>query len=151
VSDAVLKTVLTSRNNRLIDRTQLNATLASTFAPFGDKPQVDDALYLGFDRALGPADSVIRLFLFGANTSDDWNTWRALIEEWKRSRTPRVSRKASHRELKPWVHYGVRAAWEFFEGTSWQSLPKLKDFTRALSISGPVRWHSPAVDSHKPG
>ena len=41
-------------------------------------------------------------------------------------------------------HHGASVAWEYFNGTHWQPLQGLFDGTRALSLSGPVRWRAPS-------
>jgi predicted phage baseplate assembly protein len=151
ITDASLQTVLTIANGRVIDRAQQNATLTTTFAPFGDKPLVDDALYLGFDRTLGAPNTLVRLFVFGEGLNRDWDIWQALTGEWKRNSRIRACSRSCRANSKPWEHYGVRVQWELFDGIAWQSLPALKDYTRALSLSGPVRWRSPPANTHQPG
>ncbi len=154
VSDAKLQVTLSSCGSRLIDRTRQNTTL-QTFRPFGEQPQPGDALYLGFDKSLGEAGTHIRLFVFGDSTAADWQTWCRLREEWAHASadsTEACSRACECSQHKrPWQHYGVRLAWEFYAGNNWTVLPGVRDFTRALSLSGPVRWQSPPAGMHQPG
>jgi predicted phage baseplate assembly protein len=145
VSDATLAVVLTETGGRRLDRSAANDSLAG-FAPLGASPAPGDALYLGFDRIPAPAGARLRLWLFGADLESDVGAWLALRQEWRRDHHRRrrcVSRVAWHQ------HYGVRLAWEFFDGQHWRELGGLADRTRSLSLSGPVRWRMSAA--HAPG
>ena len=48
----------------------------------GADPQPGDALYLGFDQALGPPATRVRLAVLGADPEADAATWAALVAEW---------------------------------------------------------------------
>lgn len=112
------------------------------FLPFGARPAVGDAFYLGLDRALSPAGSRARLFAVGADLAADEATWQAL-----RAARPRALRRdqAGGCGCVGWrEHHGARVVWEYFDGVGWQALPGLFDGTRALSLSGPVRFRVPA-------
>ncbi|MEO8017666.1 MAG: putative baseplate assembly protein, partial [Pseudomonadota bacterium] len=145
LSDAALGAVLTEAGGRWTDRTSANSALLG-FAPLGLAPKPGDALYLGFDRALGPAQARVRLWSFGQDLNGDAAQWMALREEWLRN--ARAHRRCPTRA--PWhAHYGAHVAWEYFDGTGWRSLANLADRTRAFSLSGAVRWRVSA--EHAPG
>jgi hypothetical protein len=152
---ARLVSALTSAAGALIDRTAANAAIDRPFAPLGDRPSVDDALYLGFDRALGPEGTRARLYVFGEDATRDAGTWRALAAEARRARhdvhatCPRSALRCVGRY---WRHYSARLAWEYYDASGlWLSLPHAKDRTRALSISGPVHFRLPKPAAHAAG
>jgi predicted phage baseplate assembly protein len=151
VSEAKIVALLTATKGKLIDRTTTNEDTSASFQPLGDAPQVDDALYVGFDRPPGVDAACIRLFSLGDSAAGDLKTWQALHREYQRVRIDRTTSRCASSVARPAQHYGVRVAWEFYDGHGWQLLPALKDWTRALTLSGPVRWHSPAVGAHQPG
>ena len=148
VSEARIATVLTVTGGRWVDRTT-GDTLDTPYAPFGAPAQIGDALYLGFDRAPGPEGALLRLFVLGEDFSSDVTTWLALRAEWRRGISRRRACRRAGAPSRFWDHYGARVVWEFFDGTDWQALPNLKDRTRALSLSGPVRWRHTLA--HRPG
>ena len=129
------------------DRTQANSAFNGTFQALGDDPQPGDALYLGFNRAPGPDGALVRLFVAGDDVAADMRTWSAVRDEWCSGRRGRCGSGPVNRPL--WEHYGVRVTWEFFDGQGWRTLPWLRDRTRALSLSGSVRWRAAAA--HRPG
>lgn len=115
------------------------------FLPFGAQPAPDDALYLQFDRAPAPAGSRVRLFAATADPAGDAQTWRELHAEHRRSRRDASEgcRRGAACASGFWEHPGVRVAWEYFDGSLWRALPDLRDATRALSLSGPLRFRVP--------
>ncbi|MEO8153903.1 MAG: putative baseplate assembly protein [Rhizobacter sp.] len=124
---------------------------ASGFLPLGAKPAVDDALYIGFDRALAPVGGRVRLFMLSDDPARDENTWAELHAEHRRVRRCGSGHAGERRfplrssaSRSMWTHHGALVAWEYFNGTSWQTLPGLCDATRALSLSGPLRFRVPA-------
>jgi len=125
---------------------------AASFHPFGVRPAPGDALYIGFDRALPAANARVRLFALTDDPAGDELTWRALYAEHRRQRRASSSgcRRSQACQSIFWQHHGVRVAWEYFNGTTWNALPGLRDATRALSLSGPVRFRSPS-DMHAGG
>lgn len=149
VSDARVAAVLTRTNGRWVDRTSIDAAFDTGYAPFGTAAQINDALYIGFDRALGPDRARLRLFVLGEDFSSDVTTWIALGLEWRRGIRRRRACRRVGASPRFWDHYGVRVAWEFFDGADWLALPDVKDHTRALSLSGPVRWRHTVA--HRPG
>ncbi len=119
---------------------------SATFEPLGAQPAAGDAFYIGFDAALAPADSRVRLFALGDDPARDDATWHALHAEHRRARrnTPAGCRRTPCHCLHPlWRHYGARVSWQYYDGTTWQALPGLRDATRALSLSGPLRFRAP--------
>ncbi|MEJ1961445.1 MAG: putative baseplate assembly protein [Gammaproteobacteria bacterium] len=151
VSDARIAAVLVFSGARWEDRTSASTSFDSPFAAFGKSPRHADALYIGFDRAPAPHGSVLRLFVLCEDFAADVASWRALREEWrlgvKRSR--HTCERAGRKSLAPWDHYSARVVWEYFDGNDWRPLDSLKDRTRSLSLSGPVRWYAP--EAHAPG
>ena len=152
VHPATLKAMLTSHPaGQWQDHGSHLDTLVPGYAPLGEDPQPDDALYLGFDQPLEGEDSRIRLFVFGENPSADQATWQALIQE---ERAARRERRAAcpHGEAKAgdlWQHYGVRLAWEYYGADGdWHAVPGLRDRTRGLSLSGAVSFSGLAKNSH---
>jgi predicted phage baseplate assembly protein len=152
VHPATLKAVQTSNHaGQWQDHGSHLDTLGPGYAPLGDDPQPNDALYLGFDQPLEGEGSRIRLFVFGENPAADNATWQALIQE---ERAARRERRAAcpHSEAKAgdlWTHYGVRLAWEYY-GTDddWHVVPGLRDRTFGLSLSGTISFPGLAKDSH---
>ena len=116
------------------------------FQPFGARPAVGDAFYIGLDRALSPAARRVRLFALSDDPSLDEQAWLALHAEHRRARRDASAGCRRSQTCRPtfWEHHGVRVAWEYFNGSLWQALPGLRDATRALSLSGPLRFHAPA-------
>ena len=123
----------------------------SGFQPFGARPAAGDALYIGLDRALAPAGSRVRLFAVGHDLAADERAWRSLRaergaalrqaqceREWACTRAGACERKGMR------AHHGASVVWEYFNGTQWQALQGMFDGTRALSLSGPVRWRAPS-------
>jgi predicted phage baseplate assembly protein len=124
---------------------QLQHRTTASFQPFGPRPAIGDAFYIGFDRALSPANSRVRAFAVSDDLARDELTWRDLHAEHRRMRRDSSAgcRRAAHRHTTLWDHHGVRVAWEYFDGTHWQALPGLRDATRALSLCGPLRFRAP--------
>jgi hypothetical protein len=158
IVEARLVSILTSHAGELVDRTSSLADLKTPFAPFGDRPSAGDAIYLGFDGALGAAGRLVRLYVFGDDPARDRETWTALAVE---ARAARHERRSACRGRAPgdigpvghyWEHYSARVAWEYFDASgAWRALDHAKDRTRALTLSGPVRFRLPDSLDHGPG
>jgi predicted phage baseplate assembly protein len=147
---AKVVSVLTSSAGALIDH--INDQL---YAPLGNQPVPGDALYLGFDRPLGPAGTRVRLYAFGEDAARDGETWRALAAEARRARRD-VRATCPGGALRGvgryWQHYSARLTWEYHDSSGrWRPLSHAKDRTRGLSISGPVHFRSPKPQAHVPG
>lgn len=161
VSDANLQVVMSIvRGNGEIheDLTTRNMSSTSTWNPFGTKPQPGDALYLGFDHVLAPADSIVSLGIWTGNESADFEMRTRLQEEQDiQDELARICSTgiAVGNPAKPadWrEHYGVRTIWEFYAGMDqWRPLQDVKDDTRALALTGTVRFKAPAPDQQAPG
>lgn len=152
---ATIVSVLTSAAGELIDRTAAHAAIDRPFAPLGDRPSLGDALYLGFDRALGPEGTLVRLYSFGEDAARDGETWRALAAEATRARRGmRVTcpQSALRGVGHYWRQYSARLACEYYDVSGlWRPLPHAKDRTRALSISGPLHFKLPKPQAHAAG
>jgi hypothetical protein len=155
VSRARLVQVLAGRDP-LVDVTAANAQpydaaadpVAGSLLPFGDTGACGDALYLGFDMPLGLAGTPVSLHVWTISPIADDATRAALIAAWE------VGRAAAERDcpaelaglVRDWRrHYAVRTVWEFraADGT-WHPLADVEDETRALTLSGFVRFTAPA-------
>jgi hypothetical protein len=120
---------------------------SSSFQPLGAQPAVGDAFYIGFNVALAPAGGRVRLFALSDDPARDEATWHALYAEHRRTRgnTPVGCLRTPCHCLHPlWQHHGARVSWQYYDGATWQSLPGLRDATRALSLSGPLRFTAPS-------
>jgi predicted phage baseplate assembly protein len=110
---------------------------AGTMAPFGAAPVAGAALLLGFDRTLAPGGTPLALFAYTADPSADAATRAAL--------------QATAADVPPgctapdWrLHYGVRTAWDYrAAGDRWLPLTAVEDETRALTLSGFLRFAAP--------
>src|SRR5262249_8647479 len=117
------------------------------FVAFGRDVRPASALYLGFDSPLGAAGDHVSLFLGTPTPEADADTWAALIAEWRARRRDLIH--ACHGVLHnaPVLrdHHSARTVWEFHRGADqWAPLPAVKDSTRALSLSGFVRFRAPS-------
>ena len=120
---------------------------SDSFQPLGAQPAVGDAFYIGFDAALAPTSGRVRLFALSDDPARDEATWHALQAEHRRARrsAPAGCLRTPCHCLHPlWQHHGARISWQYYDGTDWQALPGLRDATRALSLSGPLRFQAPA-------
>ena len=106
-----------------VDRTEANARDGITFPAFGEMPEEDSAVQLGFDRALPAKDITVTLFLF----EDD------------------LPPPGEHDDEEAQVLPSVETAWEYLEGGSWQPLAIKKDATKALTMSGRVILEGPSA------
>ena len=148
VSPARLQTVLTGDEGELSDSSAKNGTVQG-FAPFGTAPQPGSALYLGFDRPVGVHGNRVSLYFWSGTSEKDAETVRRATnesiaqhearEEWQsRSSCPGMD----------WLsHYSARTQWEYFAGGAgtgqWRPLLQVSDGTRALTLSGALRFKVP--------
>ena len=129
----------------LVDVTAANAALAP-FDAFGARPRPGHALYLGFDRALDAVDARLALHVWTDHWRSDAQTQATL-----RAEHAELTAQGRGRCVPPdWrVHYRVRTVWEFYAGAErWLPLAEVEDETRALTLSGFVRFAAPA--GHQP-
>jgi len=118
-----------------------------TFQPFGNAPQSGAALYLGFDRALGDPGTPISVHVWTRTPAADAATAQALRREWE------IEYHAAELDCPPGAvsllpdwrrHYAVTVVWEFYAGSdTWLPLPSVDDETRALTLTGFVRFVLP--------
>jgi hypothetical protein len=115
---------------------------AQPFAAFGNRPRPGDALLLGFDRALDAPRARLSLHVRTDHWQDDEATRNALQAEaaaWQERCGPAAGQPLDWRQ-----HYRVRTVWEYFTTAGvWAALADVEDETRALSLSGFVRFAAP--------
>ena len=155
VSDARLQAVVSGAGTTLEDFTVQNSPSASALLPFGSIPQPDDALYLGFNRALAAEDSSVSLGVWTGNSLEDLATRTQLAAEQKavEDEAARLCPKGMPSNQPDWLqHYGARTIWEYYaDSGEWQPLKDIEDDTRALTLSGTVRFKAPAPNKHAAG
>lgn len=124
-----------------VDASAGNLALAP-FAPFGARPRPGRALYLGFDRALDAPGATLSLYVWTRDWQADDSTRAALQTEYDRL----AAGARPGCQPPDWrLHYRVRTVWEFHAGAGrWQPLAEIVDETRALSLSGFVRFGAPS-------
>lgn len=133
------------------DATDANAQ-GGGFLPLGATPERDAALYLGFDGPLATAGALLSAWLWTATPVDDLEVRARLIEEWQHAmRVRQAVCPATLITVPPWwMHHDAVIQWEYFAGAeTWKPLDMVLDETRALTLSGPIRWHAPG--DHVPG
>ena len=148
VSSAKLRVLLSSAGGVYEDITARNNTTTSTFLPLGIKPQPGDALYFGFDLALAPADSILRLGVWTSNECADLETRTQLVAEQNKTEGDVACVCPVNFPTQQWDwlrHYGAHMVWEYYANSGqWQALQEVEDDTRALTLSGTVRFKAPA-------
>jgi predicted phage baseplate assembly protein len=131
----------------LVDVTADNAP-GGGFDAFGGRPRPGHALYLGFDRALDAAGATLALHVWTLDWRDDGATRAALLAEYARQSTP-AGRPCAEQPDWRW-HYRVSTVWEFHAGGNvWLPLQDVVDETRAMTLSGFVRFTAPV--NHQAG
>ena len=121
----------------------------TVWAPFGSAPRVGAALCLGFDQPLDLVGRTLSLHFWTDAWRDDIETAARLQAETARQleRLKAVCSccewKARERELDWRLHYRVRTVWEYVAGGIWLPFEHVVDETRALSLSGFVRFRAP--------
>ena len=120
--------------------------------PFGPRPRPGAALVLGFDRALDAAPGTrLALHLWTDTWRDDTATRQQLqAEHAARLETLKAACGPCFDDDADWrLHYRAATVWEFDAGGGvWQPLADVIDETRALSLSGFVRFAAPV--GHQP-
>ncbi|MCY7353867.1 MAG: putative baseplate assembly protein [Lysobacter sp.] len=132
------------------DVTLLNEAGAATFLPFGTDAKSDTACTLGFDAPF--ASPSVRLQAWTPTPEADAGTRRRLVAEYEDAERERSETcPVTLRDNPPWwLHYDVRTVWEYFAADGvWKALPDVVDETRALTLTGPIRFGVPA--DHVPG
>jgi hypothetical protein len=123
----------------------LTADLAAgrPIQPWLGTPAVDDAFVLRFDEPLGPP--AVSLFVWTGRGAEDWRTRARLVDEHAALVADAEATCPNGAAGVPdWRdHYGVVAVWEYLSPAGWLPLEEVEDETRALSLSGPVRFAGP--------
>lgn len=125
----------------------LDVTTANTFLPFGASPAPGAAFYVGFDAPLGAAGTPISLYVWTVNSAQDEQTRAALLLE--QAAVQVSAERACPQELigqlVDWrTHFEVATVWEYLSiDSAWRAIPNVEDETRALSLSGFVRFEVP--------
>ena len=154
VSPAKLVTILAGPEGALTDSTNRNDPSSKSFPPFGSAPLQNHALYLGFDQQLANVSETIQLYVWTADPVKDRETRAALIAEQEA-----MKKMASHCPLDRQLptadwrhHYSVRTVWEYGVGVGqWEPLSEVVDETRALTLSGAIRFKAPEAMKHVAG
>ena len=118
-------------------RTEVTAANArhEPFAAFGARPRPGHALVLGFDRPLAAPGATVSLHAWTDRWQGDAATRAALIAE-QAACPPQIDWRH---------HYRVRTVWEYrASGGAWLPLSDVFDETRALTLTGFVRFTAPA-------
>jgi hypothetical protein len=124
-------------------------SIAGTFLPFGSTaPKPGATLTLGFNVPFGAPGDRVSLYVWTTTPEEDAATRDALIAEWEREKA-RMKHDCPSLVLPPWQqHYSVRIIWEYFAAaTGWLPLANVEDETRALTLSGFVRFDAPSGQS----
>jgi predicted phage baseplate assembly protein len=155
ISTAKLQAVLCG-GKILNDITGQNTPNTIGYFAFGAEPETDAALYLGFDQALAEKGEEVSLWVWTGREVEDQAT-RMKLQQEHREITLERQALCDHPQLAPVLdwrrHYGVRTVWEYYAGTekSWLPLQDVHDDTRALTLSGAIRFKAPAIENHSAG
>jgi hypothetical protein len=124
------------------------------------KPAPGSAIALHFDRPLATTAATISLHLWTGATADDRETRAALIADWQEAAAEATAScpPGIEPDLPAWSqHYGVTTVWEYWAGdvAGWKPLADVVDETRALTLTGPIRFtapldHAPLTGSSPP-
>lgn len=124
----------------LTDASAANAA-QTPFDAFGARPRTGHALYLGFDQALDAAGATLALHVW----TDRWQVDAATQAALQAEHAALAGHATSHCQPPDWrLHYRVRTVWEYYAGAGrWLPLADVEDESRALSLSGFVRFTAP--------
>jgi|CXWL01.1.fsa_nt_gi predicted phage baseplate assembly protein len=154
ISTAKLQAVL-SGGAQKIDNTEQNSPDKGGYYAFGAESESDAALYLGFDQTLAAEGAELSLGIWTGHEADDQLTRARLEEEQNELNQERRSLCKHHEAVSAldWrLHYSVRTVWEYYAGEEhWLPLQDVEDDTRALSLSGTIRFKAPAITRHQIG
>jgi hypothetical protein len=145
ISPAQIVTVLANHDAIWTDVTIQNADAGTIFQAFPSAPAKDAALYVGFDQSLANQAVQISMYVWTNTVSADRVTRQRLIAE------EQLRPASCECDPPPWSqHYGVQTVWEYrTNNDKWLPLSDVIDETRALSLSGPVKFTAPL--DHAPG
>ena len=155
LSPANLIAVLSGANQAFVDNSNQNLSAGKCYLPFGASPGVGSALYLGFDAPLLDPPAEVTLYLWAGDPEVDKATRASLIEEWNAAN--KESEETCPREVAPKVpdwrlHYSARTIWEYYGAPGvWTALSNVTDETRALTLSGPIRFTAPPKSQQMQG
>jgi predicted phage baseplate assembly protein len=136
--------------------TAANEQSGVLFPPLGPAPAPGAALYLGLDSS-PERGAAVSLFVWTDTPEADRATRERLVAEWEAGREMSAGCPPTAAPALPdwWLHYSACVAWEYLAaGEVWAALPDVRDETRALSLSGPVRFVAPddwAAGGPEPG
>jgi len=154
VSLASLQAIVRGSGEAFDDLTSRSIQASRNFCPLGNSAKAGDALYLGFDVVLGPLDSEISLWLWGANPAADRETRVRIQEEIAAEHIENLRLCPGLPNTPPdWrQHYSARTIWEFYAGNQqWRELSGVEDETRAMTLTGAVRFKAPDPTLHIAG
>lgn len=118
--------------------------------PLGPRPRPGAALVLAFDRPLDAAGATLALHFWSDTWAADAHTLQRLQAEYDalvahlQATCPPCSWKHAAQAAHWRHHYRAETVWEFDAGGTWQPLHDVVDDTRALSLTGFVRFTAPA-------
>jgi uncharacterized phage protein gp47/JayE len=143
VSPATLKAILSGTDPGLTDHTSDK----QSYPALGINPTLGSALYLGFDQPFVDPPVEMRLYLWAGDPIADAKTRDRLIEL-SQAMKEDAEEFCTHdvmRDLPDWrLHYSARTVWEYYGSPGvWLPLTGVVDETRALTLSGPVRFMAP--------
>jgi hypothetical protein len=151
VSPATLKAILSGSDPGLVD----HSTDKQPYPALGISPMPGSALYLGFDRPLADPPMEVRLYVWASDSITDAQTRTRLIElsHTMREDTEEFCPHDIMPDLPDWrLHYSARTAWEYYGLPGvWLPLSGVVDETRALTLSGPVRFMAPPKNQQVQG
>lgn len=155
VSTAKLEAVFGGAADALTDRSRANDLHGQAYVPLGVWPHAGDALYLGFDQVLADEPAPVSMYVWTAAEVADRETRARLQAEMTAAREEALKYCPPDfdTEVFDWRrHYSARTVWEFHTGQgAWAPLEDVVDETRALTLSGAVRFAAPPLERHAPG
>lgn len=155
VSQSSLEVILTGPEDDLTDRSTENKTMGKGYSPFGQEPKPGHALYLGFDQAIAELPIEVSLYVWVGPPEIDKEIRERLKAEWElvMKEEVKVCPPGIGPDPPDWrQHYSARTVWEYYTKPGlWTPLSDVVDETRALTLSGFVRFTTPAKDQHIKG
>lgn len=147
VSTAKLQAIVCGSGGAFEDLSARSTHAILNFYPLGARPTPGDALYLGFNDTLAPVGTEISLWVWGADPAADRETHLRLENESaaEREEAARLCPGLLETQWDWRQHYSARTVWEYYgDNDQWQALPDVEDETRALTLTGAVRFKVPA-------
>lgn len=153
ISPAALTTLLVQ-----VGSSPAAAPAEAPFLPFGAQPAPGNALHIGFDRLPGAAGQEVSLYCWTTDPAGDRLVRQRLEAEWQAQAADMAAADCQNSgPVTAWQeHYRARVVWEYYSTGlgDWAALPGVVDETRALTLSGGVRFNLPAdmgADQPQPG